>query len=285
MAHHAAPSPMQQNLRILPWWWVLRWVWLGEGIWVLYLTQERGISLGGVLLFEAVFSAVVICSEVPTGMIADRYGRRASLMVGSVCVVAAFFTFAVSPLLAFLLASYALFGMAETLFSGADSALLFDSLKAEGREHEFTAWNGRLNALIMGATAIFTIVGSIMVRWTPLSVPILLSAALSIPAIVLAWRMHEPPRDDERHSYLQTGRLGLLLVARSAPMRALIVLMAVTTLAISIMAITQQLVIVRHGMPVWTVGLFVAVQMAVGAVGSAFADRLGRRLTLRRTFL
>ena len=63
---------MRRNLRLLPWWWVLRWAWLGEGIWVIYLTDTRGLTLGQALLFEAVFSAVVIATELPTGMVADR---------------------------------------------------------------------------------------------------------------------------------------------------------------------------------------------------------------------
>ncbi|PKN79660.1 MAG: hypothetical protein CVU47_10295 [Chloroflexi bacterium HGW-Chloroflexi-9] len=278
-------SAMQRNLRLLPWWWVFRWAWLGEGIWVLYLTRERGLTLGQVLLFEAVFAAVVVLGEVPTGMLADRFGRRASLILGSVIVILGFLAFGLSPFIGVLLLAYALFGFSETLFSGADSAMLFDSLKGEGREDEFTAWNGRLNALLLGAIAAWTVIGSVMVRWTPLTTPILLSAALSLPAIVLAWRMHEPPRDDERHSYLQTGRLALSGVARSVALRSVIVLMALTTFSIALVGVTQQIMVVNAGMPLWSVGLFVALQMALAAFGSAVADRFGRWLTLRRTFL
>lgn len=286
---HAVPPPdpsgIAGNLRLLPWWWVFRWAWLGEGIWVLYLTEERGITLGQVVLFEAVFAAVVVVGEVPTGMVADRFGRRASLVLGSVAVVAAFLAFGLSPFLWMLLVAYTLFGLSETLFSGADSAMLFDSLKAAGREDEFTRWNGRLNALLTGAIALWTVVGSIMVRWTPLTTPILLSAALSFPAVVMAWRLREPPRDDERHSYLETGRLALRNVARSRPLRSAIVLMAITTWSIALVSITQQIVIVRAGLPVWSVGLFVAGQMAMAALGSALAHRFGNALSVRRTFL
>ena len=40
----AVQADMAQNLRILPWWWVLRWMWLGEAIWVIYLIEERGLE-------------------------------------------------------------------------------------------------------------------------------------------------------------------------------------------------------------------------------------------------
>ncbi|MCH7873245.1 MAG: response regulator, partial [Planctomycetes bacterium] len=48
----------ERNMRLLPWWWVLRWVWLGEAVWIIYLIRERGLTLGQVALFEAVFMAV-----------------------------------------------------------------------------------------------------------------------------------------------------------------------------------------------------------------------------------
>lgn len=284
----AAPAPtdhplMRRNLRLLPWWWVLRWVWLGEGIWVLYLTDERGLTLGQAVLFEAIFSAVVIAAELPTGMLADRYGRRFSLVAGTVAVVLAFLAFGVSTSLGVLLSAYAFFALAETSFSGADTAMLYDSLKAVGRDRDFTAWHGKLNALIAIAIAAFTVVGSLMVRWVPLWTPIVLSAALTAPAILLAWLMTEPPRSDERHTYLETGRRAVALTFRHPALLAAMVLMSVTTIAITAVSIFQQHFLREAGIPVWGIGLFVAGQMGVAAAGSWISAPLGNRLGLRRT--
>ena len=38
-------------------WWILRWSFLGEAVWVIYLINDRGLTLGQVLLFEAAFQA------------------------------------------------------------------------------------------------------------------------------------------------------------------------------------------------------------------------------------
>jgi predicted MFS family arabinose efflux permease len=275
---------MRRNLRLLPWWWVIRWTWLGEGIWVIYLTDTRGLTLGQALLFEAVFAAVVILTEVPTGMVADRFGRRISLIVGTTFAVCAFLAFGTGSSLIVLLLAYAFFGLGETSFSGADTAMLYDSLKAEGREESFTMWHGRLNALIAASIAIFTIVGSLMVRWLPLWTPFVLSAVLSAPAIVLAWLMTEPPRTDERRSYLETGREGVLVVLRSPPILGAMLLMGFTTVAIAGMAVLQQPFLREAGIPVWGVGMFVAGQMGLAAVGSWLASPLGRWLGIRRIF-
>jgi len=275
---------MRRNLRLLPWWWVLRWAWLGEGIWVIYLTDTRGLTLGQALLFEAVFSATVILTELPTGMAADRFGRRLSLIFGTVCVVIAFLAFGTGSSLIVLLVAYAFFGLGETSFSGADTAMLYDSLKATKRDHAFTMWHGRLNALVAGGIAGFTIVGALMVRWLPLWTPMIASAVFTLPAVVLAWFMTEPPRSDERRGYLQTGREGTALVLRSAPILGITALMATTTVAISAMAVLQQHFLREAGIPIWWIGFFVAGQMGFAAIGSWLASPMGRWLGVKRIF-
>jgi MFS family permease len=272
---------MEQTLRILPWWWVLRWVWLGEGIWVIYLTDDRGLTLGEVFLFQAVYSGFMVVSEVPTGMFADHYGRRATMIAGSAIGVLAFFAFGLAPGILVLLVSYAMFALSDALFSGADSAMLFDSLKAAKRDGEFTRWNGRLNALTAGAIGLFTLGGALMTRWVPLAWPMVLSGVLTIPSIVLAWRMKEPPREGERTPFLETGRASIVLVLRSPALWSSTLLMAVTTIAIMTMAQAMQPIVVGYGMPVWAVGIFVAVQMIVAALGSWVADGAGRLVPLR----
>lgn len=279
------PTGMRRNLRILPWWWVLRWMWLGEGIWVLYLTEERGLTLGQALVFEALYAAVVVITELPTGMIADRFGRRVSVIAGTAFVAIGFLAFGAGSGFALLLGGYALLAIAETSFSGADTALLYDSLRANGRGEDFTRWHGRMNAVAFGVIAIFTIAGSLMVRWWPLWTPIILSGVLTIPIIGLACLLKEPPRSDERHTYLGTGRAAIVLVGRTPALLAAMVLVTVTTQSLVLVAVLQQRFLLDAGIPLWAIGPMVAIQLAAAAAGSWLSEPIGRWLTLPRTFL
>lgn len=276
---------MRRNLRILPWWWVLRWMWLGEGIWVLYLTEERGLTLGQALLFEALYAAVVVVTELPTGMVADRFGRRVSVIAGTAFVSIGFIAFGGFSEFGWLLGGYVLLAIAETSFSGADTVLLYDSLKANGRGEDFTRWHGRLNAVAMGVIAIFTIAGSVMVLWWPMWTPIVLSGALTIPVVVLAFFLKEPPRTDKRHTYMGTGRAAVALVAREPAFIAAMVLMMVTTQTIVFVSVVQQQFLLDAGVPLWAIGPAVAAQVGAAAVGSWLSESVGRWLKLRRTFL
>ena len=45
-------------------------------IWVIYLQRERGLSLTQITLLDLPFFFLMVLAEVPTGAIADRFGRR-----------------------------------------------------------------------------------------------------------------------------------------------------------------------------------------------------------------
>ncbi len=281
----AARRALERNLRILPWWWATRWIWLGEAIWVIYLTTERGLTLGEVLLFQAVYSAVVIAGEVPTGMMADRWGRRLSVILGSAVAVGAMLTFGLGHTIPILLASYAMFSIADALFSGADSAILFDTLKGLDRDAEFTRWQAREQVIGGASTGVYTLIGALMVRWVPLSVPFVVSGAVSVIGVVLAWRLVDPPREGERHSFTRIGIRAAREVLGRRTLLTAALLMALVTAAIQLMGVAQQPVFLSYGVPLWSLGLFVGVQLGFSAVSAAIADRLGRRIGLVMMFL
>src|SRR5258706_15642757 len=52
-------------------------------IWVLYLRDERGFSLAQITLLEVPLFLLVVFAEIPTGAVADRFGRKVSLMLAS----------------------------------------------------------------------------------------------------------------------------------------------------------------------------------------------------------
>jgi MFS family permease len=276
---------MERNISLLGWWWWLRFFWLGEAIWVIYLTEEHGLSLGQILFFEAAYAASVLVTEIPSGILADRFGRRWVLFASAVIFVLGLLAFGLGEGLLLLLMAYAAFGISDAAASGADQALLYDSLAPVGRTDEFEPKLGRFNALVMGGFAFMTIAGSLMVRWTPLSTPILLSAALTLPSLLLILRMTDPPRRSGRTSVRAIGGGALKRIATTRAMWSVVLINGVSTVTIALMAVLQQPLLLKFGFPVWSLGLFVAVQLFVGAGGAWVAGAAGLRLGLRRVFL
>src|SRR5437764_4338863 len=90
-------------------------------IWVVYLQEERGLSLTQITVLDAPFWLVMVLSEVPTGALADRWGRRLALLVGGLCYAAALFLFGVAESYPLLVLSYLVWSFSMTLASGADA--------------------------------------------------------------------------------------------------------------------------------------------------------------------
>ena len=276
-------AAMERNLRILPWWRTIRWVWLAEAIWVIYLIQERGLTLGEVFIFEAVYQAIGIAAEVPAGIVADRYGRRISMMLASAITTGAFAAFGLATTIPLLIGSYALFALADAFMSGTDAAFVFDTLQRLGRGDQFARRIGRLNAVQTAVIALFTVAGAALAHRTALSVPIVLSGVLTLPAVFLAFMLTEPQHQGERASFLRTGSGAARRVFRARPMWLMILLMTCGGLPFTVMAITVQPVVLGYGVPLWTLGLFISAQLALASAGAWSASSIGHLVGLRRT--
>ena len=282
--HETSVAEIERSLRLLPWWWVLRWAWLGEAIWVIYLIDTRGLTIGQVLIFDAVFTAAAVVAEVPTGVLADRYGLRRSMLWGSLVTAVAFVAFGLADTIALLLGSYLLFGLGFALMSGADDAYLFNSLRAAGRGAEFSRVAGRLNAVATIAAAGFTMVGGLMVIVTPLSWPIVASGGLSFAAAVFAWRLPEPPRGESDRSFLASGLSAGRRVVGTPSLRWGIVLGSITTVVAMLVFTTfQPIAVDEYGLPVWALGWVAAGIMLASSAGGWSAGAFQRRLGLDRT--
>jgi MFS family permease len=149
------------------------------GINTLFLL-DAGLSSTAAFTANALFTAGMVVFEVPTGVVADTWGRRASYLLGSV-------TLAVSTVLYWLAwhvqapfwawaATSVLLGLGFTFFSGATEAWLVDALK-------FTGFKGNLESVfakgqVVGGVAMLSgsVLGGLVAQWTNLGVPYILRA-------------------------------------------------------------------------------------------------------------
>ena len=126
-------------------------------IFVLFLLANN-LSMTQVMTLETIFIAIVLVLEVPSGAFADLFGRKLSVALAMLCASIGFVIFGFGTnYWTFLIAQiFIAFGWA--IASGADSALLFDSLKKIKRENEYAKIFGKGNFL-----QLFTYAGSALI--------------------------------------------------------------------------------------------------------------------------
>lgn len=105
-------------------------------VWVLYLLS-KGIDMTDIALLLSIQNLTQLAAEVPTGIVADRFSRRGSVAIAHGLLAACFVLIILADTFAVLTVAYVILGISEAFYSGAESALVFDALKAEGRDDEF----------------------------------------------------------------------------------------------------------------------------------------------------
>jgi len=165
------------------------------GINTLFLL-DAGLSVSEAFVANAFFTVGMVAFEVPTGVVADAVGRRASYLLGVATLFASTLLYLLmwqtsAPLLAWAGASV-LLGLGFTFFSGATEAWLVDGLAATGYEGTLESAFARGQVASGVAMLTGTIAGGVVAQVTNLGVPYVLRAAMLVLTFVVAWRsMHD----------------------------------------------------------------------------------------------
>jgi MFS family permease len=126
--------------------------WFTTPIWnVFLLSQDLNFTQLGVL--NSAWWAATVLGEVPTGYVADRIGRRNSLVVGATTHVVCVLVFGLLSTFWAILGVYTVWGIGSTFRSGSDSAWLYDTLSDSADEAQFTHIKGRGTALALAVPA------------------------------------------------------------------------------------------------------------------------------------
>ncbi|MEO6397401.1 MAG: MFS transporter [Tepidiformaceae bacterium] len=275
-------SHLNRNLRLLQAFWFLREFQLWIPVWIVFLTIERGFSLTEVTGAEGLFLVGIVVLEVPTGAVADRYGRSLSLALGAFCLGLAALIFAFATSFAVLLASFMVWSVAHTLMSGADMALLFDTLKLAGREAEYEKLAGRGSGLSWAGAGIATMLGGPVASSIDTRFTILLGAATCVVAGLVALSLKEPPRDreDRPHApYIASIREAFGEMWRVPAVRAVVLLAGASAATLVASHYLIQPYLVERGVEVGARFSFLQVPVFfAGFAGSVVAGRIGARV-------
>jgi MFS family permease len=189
------------NLRRLLLVRMLYWTHFVAAVLVPFFTDWAGLTLTQVFTLNAWFMFCLMVFEVPTGAVADRFGRKWSIVLGSIVTAAACFVYVSTPRFVVFLGAEVLFGLGGALVSGADEALAYDSLVAAGEVERAPRWLARLQAAQLIGIVVGALGGSVIAsRWglrAPVmlqTIPILLSGAVASTLVEVR------PRGDRRPS-------------------------------------------------------------------------------------
>jgi MFS family permease len=157
---------------------------------------DAGLSNLEAFAANAFFTAGMVIFEVPTGIIADTVGRRASYLLGTVTLSASTLLYVAlwqmeAPFWQWAVVSI-LIGLGFTFFSGAVEAWLVDALTATGFTGDLESVFGRGQVVSGVAMLTGSVAGGFIAAQAGLGLPFVLRSAILIVMFAVAFRlMHD----------------------------------------------------------------------------------------------
>ena len=142
-------------------------------------------------ILEAILGSIIILSDIPSGAFADIFGRKLSTGLGFLLWGSSLIIFGVSTeFIVYIIASI-LMGLSDSLISGAEKALFYDTLKELHKEDQYIKYIGRRDVLSSVAVIVSAILGGFLYTIN-ISFPFYAHGATSIVAGLIIFSMKEP---------------------------------------------------------------------------------------------
>jgi MFS family permease len=250
-------------------------------IWVIFLQKKHGLSLTQVTFVDVAFWFTMALNEIPTGVVADTVGRKASQLIGIAITSLALLLFAFAPTYPLLLVANSLWAVAITFISGADMAFFYDTLRVLDRQSEYAKLNGQLTALWYIAGGIASSLGGLLADWNITSPFLFSSAFLFLALLISTFYVEPPPEPDpdtgERISFAKTLQVTFTTIREVPSLRYTLLYSSLLPLSGGmIMTTFIQPHALSVGVPLALIGFMTFGLTIFRIIGSTNIDRLVR---------
>jgi MFS family permease len=184
--------------------------------------RGHGMDEGDYGEIVGAYYLAMFVAEVPTGVLADRFGPKRMLVLGPLLLAAGFLTLVAVPTYAGFLTGEVLLGLGHAVLSGPPATILYETLREHGQQHRYLAEEGSINARrLVGTGASFLLGGALARLGAPsgeaYALTILATCALCGTAAAIALALApEPgravmrPREFAAHVRQDLGRPAVL---------------------------------------------------------------------------
>lgn len=243
---------------------------------------SHGLNSTQVFTIQATYALAVLLLEVPSGYLADVIGRRATLILGAAFMPLGLAVYAFSDRFSAFILAESLIAVANSMRSGCESALIYDTLLDLKEADEYKKYEGRAILFTRIGTAASAVLGGVAAL-AFLRLPFLINIATSSLLLPLALSLGEPQRI-KRHA--RNPFLDILRIARFSfthgEIRHLIFYAALIGSAGIIAVWASFLYYESLGISVGLFGLIFAAFQLSSALGSSRAHVIEKAIGMRK---
>ena len=290
MTSQTPQTSADRNVRLYPWFKLFQSLMFTQAIWFLYF--QTVLTPAQAIMLYAIGDLATTVLEVPSGYASDRIGRRFTLLLAGICSGIGALLLGFGESFAIFAAGQVMLGAGGAFISGTDSAFLYESLAAGGREDEVEAQELRAWRFSFIALALSAATGGAVALYSYNLTFILTAASLAV-SVIICLQFRE---QNSSSGALQPGevvRFGSLWGALKNPVLIWLFVLSVLMYIFSHIPyvfgqpfIQEALNTVGLGQDApWISGIVTTVMMAISVVASLFAKTLRDRIGLTTLLL
>ena len=177
----------------------LLWFMISMPIIVVFF-QLNNLTLTEVFILQGIYSFTIAIIEIPSGYFADYFGRKKSLIFSTFCMFLGYLIFSNYSGFEIYIIAQVLIAIGGSLISGADSAIMYDTLIQIDKKGEYTKVEGRTYAIGNFSESVAALITSIILISSPLLLPIQIQTFIIFLTIPLCMTLVEPKINKHDHN-------------------------------------------------------------------------------------
>ncbi|MFI9291717.1 MFS transporter [Streptomyces gardneri] len=258
-----------------------------RGVFVIFLYQQ-GFSAGQVALLQTLLFLVSGLAELPTGIIADRIGRRAGIVIGQVLVAGCLLGQVTSSHYWMFLVLFIGQGVGMACVSGSDTALLYDLLVRRGATADYVRIRSRFTMLGTVTSGVAIVLGGQLQQFSWGIVYVGSASCLVLAVVVLMSRVPEirgadavDEQDGAEKEHGDTTAWRAMLRVATPALVTLVVVSGLMHATLTPYIIFTQKTLSDQGANTALVSVVISAGFFVGGLTPLLSDRANRRIGYR----
>lgn len=264
----------------------LRGTLVFAGVIFLFL-ESINVNVNQFFLILGFFSLITLILEIPSGYMSDRWGRKNTLLIGSIAASIGMLVWTTSDGFMQYMVGEFFWAIGFVCFSGTVEATMYDTLLEQGKESDYRIIAGRTQSINTTVQAIVSIIGGFIAATISLRAAYWLSVPFVLATIPLALTIIEPTR----HKLQEAGHIDLMArvtmdtLFHRAALSKIVLLSATTISMIGILLWFTQPYQELIQLPTEYFGITHAIVLFMAAIFAQITPKLERRFDDRLLFL
>ena len=275
---------MQRNILLLYLIKLSKWFSLVMPVIVLFY-QDYGLGLQDIFMLKSIFSVVAVGLEIPSGYLADVWGRKKCLVLGSILFFSGYLCYSLTGTFVAFVFAEILLGAGQTFVNGADSALLYDTTAYYKKERLYLKYEGRMTMVGNFAEAAAGILGGLLAVYS-LRFPFYGQALVAFTGIPASFTLKEIVSSDRiKSNYKQITGIIRYALFENKKLCYNILFSGVIGAATLTMAWFVQPVLIYIDFPTGYFGvIWTFLNLTVG-ISALYSERIDKYLGINKTYL